>query len=300
MPIPDYQSLMLPLLECAADNNHYSVKEVVPQLGNLFNLTSQELSELLPSRTQPVFENRVGWAKTYLKKAGLLHYPKRGFFQITPLGREVLQQNPTTIDNQFLAQFPEFQEFRRRKKDGHGDDTETQGSTATPEEILEATYEEIRNDLADELLTQIKQVEPSYFEKIVVDLLVKMGYGGSIRDAGKALGRSGDEGIDGIIKEDKLGLDVIYLQAKRWEGVVSRPEIQKFAGALAGQRARKGIFITTSRFSSEAHEYVARIEPKIVLIDGEQLAELMIDHGLGVSVEAVYEVKRIDSDYFLG
>jgi restriction system protein len=299
MPIPDYQSLMLPVLEVSSDNQEHSLRETIQILANKFELSDSEKRELLPSGAQPVFDNRVGWARTYLKKAGLLNSTKRGFFKITDRGQEVLKTNPKIVNNELLKQFPEFLEFQNRTKE-QTQETTISKQDKTPEELLEETYQEIRKGLAEDILSQVKEVAPSYFEKLVVDLLVRMGYGGSLRDAGRAIGKSGDEGIDGIIKEDRLGLDVIYLQAKRWEGTISRPEIQKFAGALQGQRAKKGIFITTSRFSSEALDFVSKIDAKIVLIDGEQLAELMIDHNLGVSTEAVYEVKRLDSDYFAG
>ncbi|MEZ6176383.1 MAG: restriction endonuclease [Candidatus Scalinduaceae bacterium] len=252
-----------------------------------------------PSGQQEIFSNRVGWARTYMKKAGLLDSPKRGYFKITQRGLKVLAQKPPKIDVSFLEQFKEFIEFRDLKRDKSilkeksGIETET-----TPEEALENAYQNLKDELAGDLLQQIKQSPPSLFEKIVVELLVKMGYGGSRKDAGQAIGKSGDEGIDGIIKEDRLGLDIIYIQAKRWDNTVGRPEIQKFAGALQGQRARKGIFITTSNFSKEAHDYAAKIDSKIVLIDGEQLTQYMIDNTIGVTPISNYEIKKIDFDYF--
>lgn len=290
---------MLPLLELVADKHEHSLRETVDSLATVFNLSQEELKERLPSGQQEVFINRVGWARTYLKKAGLLQSVRRGHFQITDRGLDTLANRPARIDVKFLDQFGEFQEFRSLKRaksdapDHCGEIPET-----TPEEALETAYKSLRDSLVSELLLQLKTSSPTLFEKIVVELLVKMGYGGSRHDAGKAIGRSGDEGIDGIIKEDRLGLDIIYIQAKRWEGTVGRPEVQKFAGALQGQRARKGILITTSNFSREARDYASRIENKIVLIDGDQLAQLMIDHGLGVSPMANYEVRKIDSDYF--
>ena len=300
MAIPDYQSCMLPLLEFLGDQNEHSLRETIDHLATQFKLTEDELKQLLPSGQQAIFDNRVAWARTYLKQAGLLEPTRRGYFRITPRGIEVLKQKPEKINVKFLEQFKEFREFRQRKrkpqdkiKENNKDESEK-----TPAEALEAAYENLRNDLAKELLQQIKKCPPSLFEKIVVELLVKMGYGGSRKDAGQAIGRSGDEGIDGIIKEDKLGLDIIYIQAKRWENTVSRPEIQKFAGALQGQRARKGIFITTSNFSKEAIEYVTKIDTKIILIDGDQLAQYMIDNDVGVSSVAKYEVKKLDLDYF--
>ncbi len=245
--------------------------------------------------------NRVGWAATYLRKAGLLEATRRGHFKIPRRGLDVIAQNPSAINVRFLKQFPEFVEFQAIRSESNGiprDEEETVDSR-TPEESLEIEYQKIRSNLASQLLDRIKQSSPAFFEKLVVELLVKMGYGGSRSDAGRAVGKSGDGGIDGIIKEDRLGLDVIYIQAKRWDGnAVGRRDVQQFAGALQGQRANKGIFLTTSRFTDEAHSYVSTIGSKIVLIDGEQLAQLMIDHNVGVSSSATYEIKRIDSDYF--
>lgn len=299
MPIPDYQTCMLPLLEFAGDEEEHSLREAIDHLAIHFKLTEDELKELLPSGQQGIFVNRVGWARSYMKQAGLLESTRRGFFRITQRGLDVLKNKTESINVKFLDQFKEFQDFRQRKRVKPGQREGNKEETAiTPAEALESAYENLQNDLSKELLQQIKKVPPSLFEKIVVELLVKMGYGGSRKDAGRAIGRRGDEGIDGIIKEDKLGLDIIYIQAKRWGGTVSRPEIQKFAGALQGQRARKGIFITTSNFSKEAQEYVTRIDTKIILIDGEQLTQYMIDNNVGVSPVSVYEVKKIDSDYF--
>ena len=257
---------------------------------------------MLPSGQQTIVDNRIGWARTYLKKAGLITQPKRGLFQITERGQNVLRQNPEKIDLEFLTQFPEFQEFRakRNKSDGEPETQEelTPIDPKNPIERLEDAYQEVINDISQELLDMVKNVSPAFFEKLVIDLLVKMGYGGSRKDAGQAVGRSGDEGIDGIIKEDRLGLDTIYIQAKRWDSVVGRPEIMKFAGALQGQRAKKGIFITTSNFTKDALAYASNIDSKIILIDGESLTQLMIEHNVGISTASVYEIKKIDSDYF--
>jgi restriction system protein len=303
MAIPDYQSIMLPLLQLAATdpNKDFALKEAVSLLAANFKLTDEELQELLPSGKQATFVNRVGWASTYLKKAGLLESNKRGFFKLAERGANVLAQNPSAINVRHLKQFPEFLEFqaaRSAQEDGAIIDSNATDSL-TPEESLEIEYQKIRENLASQLLDRIKQSSPNFFERLVVELLVKMGYGGSRSDAGRAVGKSNDGGIDGIIKEDKLGLDVIYIQAKRWdENTVGRPDVQQFAGALQGQRASKGIFLTTSKFSNEAQDYVSKIGSKIVLINGEQLAQLMIDHNVGVSVSTSYEIKRIDSDYF--
>ena len=237
-----------------------------------------------------------------MTKARLLSSPKRGFFQITDRGKEILHENPPIINAAFLERFPEFRKFRNLRCEKPQTEKNalpcTDSDETTPEEALEAAYQSLRAELANEILEMVKGCSPRFFEKLVIDLIVKMGYGGSLREAGQAIGRSGDEGIDGIIKEDRLGLDIIYLQAKRWEAVVGRPDIQKFAGALQGQRARKGIFITTSSFSKEAHNYVHSIDTKIILLDGNMLAEYMIDNNVGVTVEASYELKRIDGDYF--
>jgi restriction system protein len=300
MTIPDYQTVMLPFLQFLSDEQEHSYRETVDNLADHFQLTEEERKEMLPSGTQEIFNNRVGWARTYLKHAGLIEPTRRGHFKISSRGLNVLKEDPPAINIKFLDQFEEFREFksRHRKKKVEKTEVDTTELDTTPEEALENAYENLRNDLATDLLQQIKSNSPSLFEKIVVELLVKMGYGGSRKDAGKAVGKTKDEGIDGIIKEDRLGLDIIYIQAKRWENTVSRPEIQKFAGALQGQRAKKGIFITTSNFSKEAHDYAERIETKIVLIDGDQLAQLMIDNNVGVTPVQNYEIKRIDSDYF--
>jgi len=302
MSIPDYQSIMLPLLKSLSDMKEHTFRETVDKLAMEFNLTDEERKELLPSGRQPVFNNRVGWARTYLKKAVLIEAPKRGFIKISERGNETLSKNPSKIDLKFLNQYPEFIEFRKAKKGATSAPTSTKTipHEATPLEALETAFQEIQEDLSSELLQTVIQSQPDFFEQLVIDVLIGMGYGGSKREAGQALGRTGDGGIDGIIKEDKLGLDIIYIQAKRWENtVVGRPEIQKFAGALQGRRARKGIFITTSKFSKEAHEYTRNIERKIILIDGKQLAELMIEYSIGVSEVATYKVKRIDTDYFI-
>lgn len=300
MAIPDYQAIMLPLLRYAADGNEHSLREAIEGLAAKFNLSDAERKELLPSGQQPTFDNRVAWARTYMSKASLLEATRRGYFRITQRGNEVLAKNPPSINVKFLEQFPEFIEFRTRHRERGATPEAVETETLqTPAELLETAHQKLREDLSAELQKIIKECSPSFFERLVIDLLVKMGYGGTRKEAGRAIGRSGDEGVDGIINEDRLGLDVIYVQAKRWQNPVGRPEIQKFAGALQGHRAKKGIFITTSAFTKEAEDYVARIDSKIVLIDGEQLAQLMIDHNVGVVPVAAYETKRVDSDYFL-
>jgi restriction system protein len=301
MTIPAFQSIMLPLLRLTADGEEHSIQEFVDKLAKEFGLSNQELSELLPSGKQPVFYNRVGWARTYLSKTKLLEMSRRSHYRITERGKQVLSENPSQIDMKYLERFPEYLEFREREEEPGKPKkpalVELQ-ENKTPEENLEDAYQKIINSLAQDLLAQVKQCAPSFFEQLVVELLVKMGYGGSRRDAARAVGRAGDEGIDGIIDEDKLGLDTIYIQAKKWDGTVGRPEIQKFVGALMGKRARKGIFITTSSFSTEAISYASSIDSHVVLIDGKRLAELMIDNDVGITTVTTYQLKRIDSDYF--
>jgi restriction system protein len=302
--IPDFQTLMLPLLSLFTDGRERHYRDLVESMAVEFDLTSEERRELLASGAQAVFDNRVSWAKTYLKKAGLIDSPKRATFLITDLGKKVLAEKPLRIDIKYLRQFPAFLEFQNASRSENDIEIESVTGIAingqTPEEHLDKAYQQIRKTLASELLHKVVELSPTFFERLVVELLVKMGYGGSLKDAGKAMGKSGDEGIDGTIKEDKLGLDIIYIQAKRWRlwNVVGRPELQKFVGALAGQGAKKGIFITTSTFTKEALEYTPRNETKIVLIDGEQLAQLMIDYNLGCTTQQIYEVKKIDNDYF--
>lgn len=297
MPVPDFQTIMLPLLEFARDKQEHSIRDTIEELAIKFSLTDEDRRELLPSGTQFVWDNRVGWSRTYLKKASLLESRRRGYFNITDRGLGVLNQNPSKIDVDFLMQYPEFVEFRtvkkrKEKKGSNGPDEAEQ----TPEEVLEYAYQELRDNLAQELIETIKSCSSKFFEKLVIDLLLKMGYGGSRKDAGNVIGGSGDAGIDGIIKEDKLGLDTIYIQAKRWENTVTRPEIQKFVGALRDQNAKKGIFITTSSFSDNA--YKSAEKNNVVLIDGETLAQFMIDHGVGVSKVISYDVNKMDTDYF--
>lgn len=301
MAVPDYQSIMLPLLKYVSNQKVHTLREVVDGLASHFKLTEQDRREMLPSGMQAAFDNRVGWARTYLKKAGLLDSPKRATIQITPRGIQVLQENPPRIDVAYLKRFEEFVAFQSAKRESRESEPVSEESNGrTPEETIESGYEQVRTALGQELLSKVQSLTWMDFERLVVQLLVRMGYGGSMKDAGRALTKSGDEGIDGTIKEDKLGLDVIYIQAKKWQSgnTVGRPEIQKFVGALAGQGAKKGIFITTSTFTKEAREYQPRNETKIVLIDGEELTQLMIDHDLGVTTQRTYAVKRIDSDFF--
>lgn len=301
MPIPDYQSIMLPLLRHLGDGREHSGGDVVAAVTEEFHLSEHERHQLLESGRQTVIANRAGWARTYLKKAGLIESTRRGYFRITERGESALATNPDRIDVKFLNQFPEFVAFKGLRPERALGKAELDGASTegTPEDVLDGAYRRLRIGLEAELLDQVMAASPAFFERLVVELLVKMGYGGSRRDAGEAVGRSGDGGIDGIIKEDRLGLDVIYIQAKRWEGTVGRPDVQKFAGALQGHRAKKGVFITSSSFTKEAVEYAARIETRIVLIDGSALAKHMVDHNVGVSSLHSYEVKKIDSDYFM-
>lgn len=301
MTVPDYQTIMLPLMQFASDEKEHSLREAIDSIADSMQLSKEDRRELLPSGRQAKFDNRVGWARTYLTKAGLLLSTRRGYFQITELGMKTLEGKPERIDANYLKRFPSFLEFQKPKNSEKvtlDDSDESEDLTQTPEEAIERAYQRVRQELASELLETIMGCSPAFFERLVVDLIVQMGYGGTRKDAGEAIGGSNDGGIDGIIKEDRLGLDIVYIQAKRWEDTVSRPEIQKFAGALQGQRARKGIFITTANFSEGAKKYVSMIDSKIVLIDGDMLAQLMIDYNIGVAPFATYEMKRMDSDYF--
>lgn len=296
--IPNYQSFMFPFLQAVSDGREHCFRDVVATLVGQLGLTDDERQQMLPSGQQSIVANRIGWAKTYLKKAGLLDYPKRGYVRITKTGLQALANNSGKIDNEFLNRYPSFLDFTQRSPTDAEAAPEPE-ETQTPDEVLESSYKSLRNALADELLDQVKTCSPRFFERLVVELLVAMGYGGSLIDAGQAVGRTGDGGIDGIIKEDKLGLDVVCIQAKRWEGTVGRPVVQSFAGSMEGVRARKGVLLTTGAFSKDAEEYVNRIERKIVLIDGQRLADLMIDHNIGVATARTYTIKRLDSDYFV-
>ncbi len=300
MAVPDFQSFFKPLLDLAADGQEHSIAEARERIAGTMALSPEDLAERLPSGTQSKFDNRVAWAKSYFLQAKVLSAPRRAIFRITERGKELLAQGHERIDIKVLSQFPEFVEFHTAGRETHpepGGEPPTEPA-ATPEEVLQRAHQSMRTELASELLARVKDNSPAFFERLVVDLMVAMGYGGSIADAGKSIGQTGDEGVDGIIKEDRLGLDVVYLQAKRWEGTVGRPEIQKFVGALSGKRARKGVFITTGRFSDDALAYAERIEQKVILIDGRGLAHHMIDFDIGTSTVATYPVKRVDSDYF--
>lgn len=305
MAVPNFQEIMLPMLKFISDGKEHSLHETIDSMANHFALNEEERNVTI-TNGQKLFYNRVYWAKAYLKMARLVDNTKRAHFIITERGKATLKENPSAIDIPYLKRFPEFlvsfaggktkevskQDFSKPEYD------ETELSKETPEEIISKNHQRIQKTLSQELLSRLKENSPSFFEGTVIRLLVKMGYGGSVEDAGKAIGKRGDEGIDGTIKEDKLGLDIIYVQAKRWEGNVGRPEIQKFVGALAGQGAKKGIFITTSSFTKEALDYIPKNETKIVLIDGEHLANLMIEFDLGVTAQQTFVIKKIDNDFF--
>jgi len=316
LTIPNYQTLMSPALKIASDGKEHGVREITERLAVQARLSEQEKAELLPSGRRAKFANRVGWALTHLKKAKVLDSTERGKWQITQRGVKLFEENPTGVDNDVLSQFPEFREFKQwttaEETTGAGlpEDPDLTGThtvetpTRTydldiPREALEWNYKSLRDQLASDLLEQTKKCSPSFFERMVVALLVAMGYGGSLKDAGRAIGRSGDGGVDGLIKQDKLGLDAVYIQAKRWDkGIVGSPELQKFVGSLEGHHATKGVFITTSKFSEEAKRYLDKVNKKVVLVEGKQLAELMIDYGIGATEDTTYTVKKLDPDYF--
>jgi restriction system protein len=300
MAIPGFQSIMLPLLKIVGDGKEHNPSEVKDILASQYQLTDAERNEMLPSGKQARFSNRVMWSIVYLRKAGLIENSRRGIFHITEEGLKLLKGNPSRIDIRLLMQYPGIQEWHKPSQKSDSSETEAAEATnqQTPEENLETSYQELRRSLAQELLDKIMTCSPRFFEKLVLDLLVEMGYGGLRKDAGETIGHSGDGGIDGIIKEDKLGLDVIYIQAKRWNGTVGRPVVQAFAGSLDGQKAKKGIMITTSQFSKDAKDYAEKIEKKIILIDGEQLAQYMIENNVGVAEKVNYSVKKMDLDYF--
>jgi restriction system protein len=301
MGIPDFQSAMLPLLKSISDGNIHEVKTIKQKLAAEFNLTELELIKMLPSGRAKLFDNRLGWANFYLKKAGLIVSNERGKFQITDEGKKFLAKKPDKIKVSTLKQFRTFQEFQIDKKVSSTEDIEqkSENETISPEEKMDEGYTQYSNEIMGEILKKIIGCSPSFFESLVVDLLINMGYGGSRKDAGEAIGRSGDGGIDGLIKEDKLGLDTIYIQAKKYDkSSIPISDVRDFAGSLLSKKAKKGIFITTSDFPDSAHEFVKSIEPKIVLINGSQLVAYMYQYNIGVSTKSVYEIKNIDHDYF--
>jgi restriction system protein len=306
MSIPTHEDAMLPVLEVLSDGQQHHRRALADAIADRFGLTKEEREALLPSGKSPVIRSRTGWALSYMKQAGLVQSPKRGWYEITALGRDTVAAKPDHIDNDYLMRFEGFRDFRARSRAEENSaepepptsDTQSNGPRQPPDEALDGAYARLRASVEAELLDAVKEVAPRFFEEIVIDLLVRMGYGGSRAEAARAIGRSGDGGIDGVIDEDRLGLDVIYVQAKHWERTVGRPEIQKFAGALQGQRANKGIFLTTSSFTRDAEEYAQRIGTRIVLIDGRRLANLMFEYNVGVSARSTYTVKALDSDYF--
>lgn len=295
--IPGFQTIMLPMMEILRDGEEHPLRDIIDELANKFGLSDTERRTLLHSGKQPVFDNRVGWARTYLKNAGLIEYTRRGYFRVTTLGANALTRKPAKIDIQYLDQFPGFRDFRTSKPKADAQPFQE----VTPDEGIETAYQALNDTLAVDLLSQAKKVTPTFFERLVIDLLLALGYGGSREDAGEAIGKSGDEGLDGIIREDRLGLDTVYVQAKRWEGSVGRPMVQRFIGALTSKGARKGVMITTSTFTADAKDCARNSQAcKIVLIEGPELARLMIEHNVGVAPVRTYEVKRIDTDYFEG
>lgn len=300
MPIPDFQTLMLPFLELTADGEEHTAAELREPLADRYQLTEEERQQKLPSGAAKLFNNRVAWAKIHLERAGLIENTRRGVFRIADAGRRILSEGHDRINLKFLNQFEGHRDFQglNAESDHQPNDTVDE-QTSTPEEVLESAYQQIKDDLAEQLLMQIRTSSPAFFERLVVELMLQMGYGGATEEAGVVTPLTADEGIDGVINQDALGLEVIYLQAKRWENPVGSPEIQRFVGALHGKRAKKGVFITTSTFTKEARRYVLTIEPKVVLIDGKKLAELMIQFDLGVSTVQTFSVKKVDLDYFI-
>lgn len=296
--IPDFQSIMLPLLKSFKESEIKSSKELRFNMVNHFNITEEEQKEKVPSGKQFTYSNRIAWAISYLKMAELIFSPKRGSYRLTEEGVNVLKNPPEKITISFLKQFENFSKNRNPERDESIEQDE-QITEKTPDELIEIGYKQIKNGLSLQLLNQIKDDSPDFFEKLVLDLLLKMGYGGSETDSGELTQKGSDEGIDGIIKEDRLGLDKIYIQAKKWENNVGRPEIQKFVGALQGKRAKKGIFITTSTFSKDAYDYAQNLDVAVILIDGKKLAEYMIENELGVTLKQNYKIFNIDSDYFI-
>src|SRR5687767_1139247 len=304
MAIPDYESCIMPLLGLLSDGDLHTMRDLAQRIADHFKLDEEERQRLLPSDQQSYISNRVAWAKSYLKKAGLLENPSRGKVRITSEGQSVLGEARSAINCEYLMRYPSFVEFWKQKRspasaEPEAAQAEVSKDDRTPDEAIESAYEEIRDALADELLEQVMRSNPTFFERLVLDLLIAMGYGGALPDAGTHLGRTHDGGIDGIINEDKLGLDMICVQAKRWKECVGRPVVQAFAGSMEAHRAKKGVLISTSTFSREARDFVSRIERKIVLIDGQQLAQLMIDYNVGVATARTYTIKKIDSDYFM-
>ncbi|PFZ72405.1 restriction endonuclease [Bacillus toyonensis] len=301
MAVPGYQDFMYPFLNQLEDRQEYRLQDLYTILARHFNLSEEDIAETIPSGKQTLLVNRVGWARTHLDKAGLIKVVRRAVFQITDEGLRVLNDPTTTkIDRKFLTKYASFNQFINKVSEENNDSDFEDTEEKTPLELMSENFNILKNEIQDLLLEKILSCSPGFFERLIVELIIAMGYGGSVKDAGKAIGKSGDEGIDGIIKEDVLGLDMIYLQAKRWkkESTVSRPDIQTFVGSLVGKQASKGIFITTARFSQSAIEYANSIDKRVILIDGQQLTDLMFKYNVGVSDEEVFVTKKIDLDFF--
>ena len=300
MSVPKYDEFMPSIIKCLGDGEIHTLKELAEFCAKEFNLTEADKNETISSGQMKLY-NRVGWAKAYLKKAGLVDSPKRAHFIITEEGRKALENGADCVTLDYLMRFDSFREFQNVQNKENEEDMVEKIKSVSPQEQIESAIKELNNDLADELMSEIMKISPYEFERLVVKLLIKMGYGNIEENKDAVTSQSGDEGIDGVVSADKFGFDSIYIQAKQWKdgNNVGRPEVQKFLGALAGQGATKGIFITTSKFSKEAISFASKqLHSKIVLVDGNQLANLMIEYNLGVSTYFTYEVKRIDSDFF--
>jgi restriction system protein len=304
MAVPDYQSLMLPVL-MASTAGEVRIGDAVDRLAELLNLTPDDRAQLLPSGKQTLFGNRVHWAKTYLSKAGLLESTRRGHFKITERGQQVIASHPPRIDNDFLNQFAEFRQFKEKSASDAAQGAQPIGPalvsrTETPDEIMRVAHKQVETSLGQDLLDRVRAAPPAFFERLIVNLLLSMGYGGSAVDAGRALGRSGDDGVDGVIDQDALGLDRVYIQAKRYaEGNnIGAGAIRDFFGSLDRHKATKGLFVTTSTFSPSARETAEFLSKRIVLIDGEHLSKLMIRYNVGCRIEEVLHIKKVDEDFF--
>ncbi|MBI4719277.1 MAG: restriction endonuclease [Planctomycetes bacterium] len=307
MAVPGYQEFMLPLLKIAADGQEHRISDAMETLASDMDISHEDQDIMLPSGTQTRYYNRGSWAITYLTKSLLLEKPARGRFRLAPRGAEVLRNAPSRIDDAFLEQFPEYQAFKTKKRaakliapSADADERVAVASDITPEEQLEAAYEELRDALADDLRRRVRDASPRFFEHLVIRLLVAMGYGGGQVDRGEVTGRSGDEGIDGVIREDRLGLDMVYVQAKKWDSAVGPSEIDKFVGSLMRKKATKGVFITSGAFTEGAQRAAKEAAVKVRIIDGDELAELMIDFNVGVAPADTYIVKKVDTDFFEG
>lgn len=301
MSIPGYQEFMYPFLQILKDGKEHRLRDLYKKLADYFNLAEEEVAQKLPSGRQTILHNRVGWARTYLNKAGLIEVINRGVFRISEEGLKVVNDPQVNqIDIKFLTGYPSFNEFKNKANKETIENQESKDENQTPLEIIDDNFNILKKELQDELLEKILECSPEFFEEMIVQLVVAMGYGGSVKDAGEAIGKTGDEGIDGIIKEDVLGLEMIYLQAKRWkiDSTVGRPAIQGFVGSLVGKQASKGIFITTAKFSRTAYEYVNSIDKRVILIDGQQLTDLMFKFDVGVTHEQVFVTKKLDNDFF--